>query len=130
MLPAPTEGHRSRWGETPHTPRVRALAVLCALVAAVVVAFAWTSPPAPVGRDAPPAEFSSGRARAHIEAIAQRPHRMGSVDHARVRGYLLEQLGALGLSPQVHEAVSDRTRYRPARFATVKNVVARRRGTG
>ena len=51
----------------------------------------------PVPASAPPSEFSAERAMAHVEQIAQRPHPVGSADHARVRDYLVGALGALGL---------------------------------
>jgi Peptidase family M28 len=109
----------------PRAALARALVTLAALAALAFLGLAWTRPPPP----APAAEFSSARALAHVAVIARHPHPMGSTEHAAVRAYLLSQLRAVGLEPEVHEAVvTDGTRA-PARFATVKNVVARRKGT-
>src|SRR5262245_29828651 len=89
----------------------RALAALAALTAAVALGLSWTRPPAPVPREAPASVFSSARARSHLEAIARRPHRTGSAEHARVVAYVVDQLRALGLAPEIHEAVVAQTRY-------------------
>ncbi|HZW15105.1 MAG TPA: M20/M25/M40 family metallo-hydrolase [Brevundimonas sp.] len=53
--------------------------------------------PKPAGADAPPAAFSAERAMADVRALAQRPHPVGSADHARVREFLLRRMTALGL---------------------------------
>jgi hypothetical protein len=108
---------------------VRPLLTLLALAAALLFGLAWTRPPSPLPASAPPAEFSAARALSHLEVIARRPHRIGSAEHAAVRAYLVSQLQALGLAPEVQETVVSETRYHPARFATVRNVVARRKGT-
>ena len=86
--------------------------------------------PSRVALDAPAGVFSSARARAHLEVIARRPHPVGSAEHAVVRDYLVAQLRALGLEPEIQEGVGAATHYHPPRFAVVNNVVARRRGTG
>ncbi len=85
--------------------------------------------PAPAPVDAPPGEFSSARARVHLEVIAQRPHPLGSAEHAAVRAYLVAQLRALGLEPELQEVVAS-AQYSTPRLAMVSNIVARRRGTG
>ncbi len=108
----------------------RAIAVLIALAAAIAFGFAWTVPPSPAPVGAPLDEFSSARARVHLETIARAPHRIGSSAHAAVRAYLEAQLRALGLQPEIQEAVAAATGYRTPVFASVKNVVARRPGTG
>jgi hypothetical protein len=110
--------------------RLGALVTAAALAALVVFGLAWTRPPEPVGLEAAAGEFSSVRARAHLEAIARRPHRIGSLEHARVRAYLVEQLTSLGLAPEIQETLASRPGAVPSRFAIVRNVVARRRGTG
>ncbi len=67
-------------------------------------------------------------------AIAQKPHPTGSPENARVRDYLVVPLRALGLEPQVQTAsvarYEPKPKWRgPAVAATVKNIVARLRGT-
>ena len=97
---------------------VAAVFVLCALLVREA-----SQPPAPVAASAPATDFSAERALAHVLEIAQRPHPTGSPDNARVREYLLAQLRALGLDPQVQEATGVGTRYAAA--GRVRNVMAR-----
>jgi hypothetical protein len=67
--------------------------------------------------------FSAERAMQHVERIAERPHPMGTADHDRVRDYIVEQLTALGLRPQIQQATAIGTRYRQA--GRVQNILAR-----
>jgi hypothetical protein len=66
--------------------------------------------------------FSAARAMRHVEAIAVRPHPIGSADHDRVRDYILLQLGDLGLHPQVQTTTAVGTRYQEA--GRVQNILA------
>ena len=112
----------------------RALVALGVLALLVVASLATLTPPSPVGVSASATDFSSARAMKHLATIAARPHRMGSVAHDEVRSYLVHELGALGLAPEVQETSVAQLRFTerwgwPARVATVKNIVARRKGT-
>jgi hypothetical protein len=62
-----------------------------------------TGPPAAVPSDAPPAEFSSGRAMRHLRRIAGEPRAQGTPGHAQARVYILQELAQLGLDTQVQE---------------------------
>jgi hypothetical protein len=55
--------------------------------------------PTPRPTTAPAAAFSAERAMADVRAMAQRPHPVGSADHARVQAYLVDRMTALGLNP-------------------------------
>jgi hypothetical protein len=81
------------------------LIVLCAISILRVA-----RPPSPVAATAPDTVFSAERALHHVEAIAQRPHPMGTPDHDRVRDYVLAQLNSLGLRAQVQTATGVGTR--------------------
>jgi len=72
-------------------------------------------------------EFYVRQAMMHVEAIAQRPHPLGSADQVRVREYIMAQIAALGLSPQVQEATGVGTRYPVA--GRVRNILVRVPGT-
>ena len=76
---------------------------------------------------APDTAFSAERAMRHVEQIAQRPHPMGTADHNRVRDYIVGQLSALGLHPQIQQATAIGTRYRQA--GRVQNILARLPGS-
>lgn len=79
--------------------------------------------PALIPASAPAGEFSAERALRHDREMAQRPHPSGSEDHARVRAYIVAQLKALGLEPQLQEATAVGTRYFTA--GHIINVMAR-----
>ena len=84
-------------------------------------------PPRPVDAASPDTVFSAQRAMKHVEQIAQRPHPMGSADHDRVRDYIVGQLSALGLSPQIQQTTAIGTRYQEA--GRVQNILARLPGS-
>ena len=76
---------------------MRLLWLVGSLALALLVAVLTLQVPAPVGADAPATAFSTERAMVDIREIAQRPHPVGSVDHARVAAVLLQRMAALGL---------------------------------
>jgi hypothetical protein len=71
--------------------------------------------------------FSADRALVHLKAFATAPHPLGSAEHDRVRDYLVAQLTALGLPPEIQRATGVTARYEVA--GTVENIVARMKGT-
>jgi hypothetical protein len=79
--------------------------------------------PATVSQDV----FSADRALAHLNAFATAPHPIGSAEHDRVRDFLVAQLTALGLTPEIQRATGVTARYEVA--GTVENIVARLKGT-
>ena len=105
------------------SPRRAALTVVALFLLCAVLVRDAATPPAPAAATAPATEFSAERALAHVREIAQRPHPAGSADNARVRDYLIAQLRALGLEPQVQEATGVGTRYPDA--GRIRNVLAR-----
>lgn len=105
-------------------PATRSAAVLLLCAAALLYA---VHVPSVVPATAPASEFSAERAMQHVRVIAERPHPIGSEDHARVRQYLVDAIAALGLEPQVQEATAIGTRYPEA--GHVKNVLVRVAGS-
>jgi Peptidase family M28 len=87
--------------------------------------------PDPVPASAPPTAFSAQRALAHVRAIAQRPHPMGSPANAAARNYLVEELSDLGLKPEVQKATAVTCCSHSGAFVagTSENVLARLEGT-
>ena len=72
---------------------------------------AWRSrPPPPLGLDAAPERFSAARAFDSLARVLgdQAPHPSGSAAHAEVRARLAAELEALGLEPELQEAVEPR----------------------
>lgn len=76
---------------------MRLLWLVGTLALALLIAVLTLQVPAPVGADAPATDFSAERAMVDVREIAQRPHPIGSADHARVRDLLLQRMSALGL---------------------------------
>ncbi len=55
--------------------------------------------PAPRGPQTPADQFSAARAMQDVRVIGERPHPVGSADHARVRDFLFQRIATLGLNP-------------------------------
>ncbi|CAN5250844.1 M28 family metallopeptidase [soil metagenome] len=72
-------------------------------IALALGVFALQSP-APRGPDEPATAFSAARAMVDVRIIARHPHPVGSVEHGRVRGYLVGRMTALGLNPTLQDA--------------------------
>jgi hypothetical protein len=84
------------------------------------------NPPAVKSADSPPGEFSASRAMHHLAVIAQRPHQIGSAEHAAVRDYLVKELRAQGLVTEVQTATALNPVWRGEyRAGTVRNVIGR-----
>src|SRR5262245_46282130 len=94
------------------------------------VAISQIGPPRAVPDNAPLNEFSSGRAMAHLQEIAKKPHPQGSAEHRVVRDYICQQLSSLGASPQIQTATIANQDHRGIiTAATVENIVAKVSGT-
>ncbi|MEW5982288.1 MAG: M20/M25/M40 family metallo-hydrolase [Acidobacteriota bacterium] len=95
----------------------------------------WLSgPPTASGPVEDTVEFSTPRAMAHVEEIAQQPHPTGSAEHARVREYLVRTLQAMLLPVEHQRTTVARIFTRggaagPIRAARVHNLLTRIRGT-
>jgi hypothetical protein len=76
---------------------MRLVWLIGSLALALLIAVLALQVPRPAPADAPPTAFSAGRAMIDVRAIAQRPHPVGSADHARVQALLLQRMAALGL---------------------------------
>jgi hypothetical protein len=83
---------------------MRRLALLLAVVLAAVLAVVAIRPPGPVPARAPADRFSAARALVDVRAISAAPHVTGSAESARVRGYLVARLAALGLTVETQAA--------------------------
>ncbi len=80
---------------------------LGALVAAILLAIAATTPPGPRPADAPATSFSAIRAMADVRIIAQRPHVTGSVENAMVRDHIARRMAALGMEVSTSTGLID-----------------------
>ncbi|HYG10246.1 MAG TPA: M28 family metallopeptidase [Pyrinomonadaceae bacterium] len=106
------------------------LLILACVVVFALLASSHRSLPDAVGQSASAETFSSGRALKHLEVIARAPHPIGSAEHAAVREYIMRELQALGVTPQVQKTTVVSTRRGSSVVAaTVENIVARLGGT-
>ena len=118
-------------------PAHRASAALLAVVVLVLAGLAglWSvRPPSSRPTSAPATAFSAERAFQQVEAIATRPHPVGSAAGDEVREHLLTTLRGLGLAPEVQDTVSIEgaglsSSAGGAALARVRNVVATIPGT-
>lgn len=118
------------------TGRPSPSAILTALaLAAIAIGSVWftgTPPQSAAGIET--TGFSTARAMEHVEALAERPHPMGSADHARVRDYLAQTLQKTELGVEHQVTTATRTYRRSGspgliRAGRVHNLLARVRGT-
>ena len=97
----------------------------------VFLAIWLQQPPPPVPATAVATEFSAERAMHHVEAIAQSPRPIGSANHAAARDYIIQQLRAFGLEPEIQKTTAVSSTGAPLFLAgTIENIIARRKGTG
>lgn len=95
----------------PNSLWLRAL-LLASLAALAAIALALHRPPQPRPLSTPDTEFSAARAMVHLHQIASTSHPTGSDEHRRVREYILENLRAQGLSPEVQTVARAMSRWR------------------
>src|SRR6267142_80758 len=106
---------------------ISGLIALLLIAAAAWLAIALQEPPRPGAGSVPPGDFSSARAMVDVEAIAERPHPIGSADQARVRDYIVARLRSLGVAPELQETVGVFAKDRAA--GRVTNILGRLQGT-
>jgi hypothetical protein len=82
------------------------LVILGIILFAVAIALWQMVPPNVIPATAPLTEFSADRAIPDLKAISQAPHPIGSAAHTAVREYLMTQLKAMGLQPEVQTEIS------------------------
>ncbi len=106
------------------------IATLLLLAAVAFLSIYLQKPSDTVSASAPPTEFASGRAMKHVEAIAQKPHPMGSAEHVAVRDYIVESFHEIGVIAEIQSTtVIIGKQESSLRGGSVNNVVARLKGT-
>jgi hypothetical protein len=83
------------------------LGTLVTLVIAATLAITATTPPKPRDPKFTTGLFSLPRAMDDVEQIARAPHPTGSPENVRVRGYILDQMKAIGMEVSTREGVLD-----------------------
>jgi len=106
---------------------VRGLLIVALLMLGFTVKGLLIEPPSPPASTAP-GEFDTARAISRLQRILgdQRPHPVDSAADDAVRDRLLAEIRAIGLSPEVHEALdcSGFPKTRVVSCSKVRNVVA------
>ena len=109
------------------------LLALSTLAGTIALSLYLTSPPQPLPADALAALFSAGRAMRDLEIIAREPHPMGvSEAQAEVREFILREIRALGLEPQVQDTLGQRYWGPESGYVSggfVKNILVRLPGS-
>jgi len=90
-----------------------------------VFSVALLRPPSPVPASAPAEAFSAERALVHVRAVAATPHPIGSAENAAARKYLVDQLTALRLDPQVLPGIGAYNRDGQVNIAHTQDVLGR-----
>ncbi|HEV7396497.1 MAG TPA: M20/M25/M40 family metallo-hydrolase [Pyrinomonadaceae bacterium] len=127
--PDPTSGTNA----PPHPVRpglLPGIALFLFLALLVFLTIHRLNPPDAVSPEAPPGEFSSGRALNYLQSISKNPHPVGSFEHQQVRDYILAELSALGLNSELQKTTTT-PQHLPnnsLRAGSVENVVARLKG--
>lgn len=117
------------------TPAIYAVLAVIVWALAVALGILASAAPPPVAADAQGDQVSGERAFATLQRLASGsdgqisdPRPVGSEANAACRQRIQEELRRLGLDPSVQEAFGSYPRHRAA--GTVRNIVARLRGTG
>jgi len=110
-------------------PGLPSIVALILLVGFTLAGLMLGGPPEAAPATAPATEFSAFRAMAHVAEIAQRPHPVGSADHARVRDYLATTIGGMGLKVERQKTTATRSEAGGAYAASVENLLVRVKGT-
>lgn len=99
---------------------------LIALLLLALLGLQNSSPPAPAPASTALDQFSAERAMVRLHKIASEPHPTGSPANERVRTYLIGELKALGLAPQVQSEMGTSALMSTA--GNIHNIVLRMPG--
>ena len=105
------------------------IAILLLLGLLIALSIYAQSPPRAEPEGIPASAFSAGRAMRHMAIIAAKPHPTGSAENAEVRDYLMRELSAAGLAPEIQQSTLFKNR-RGEPQGGIQNVLARLKGTG
>ena len=110
-------------------PLTAAIVTFVFIAGIVAAALYDLQPPNPLPASSPDTLFSADRAAGYIREIAQAPHPLGSPRNLEVRNYIVQQLAAMDLQPQLDTATVTGS-FRGLHYAaTVVNIIARLTGS-
>jgi hypothetical protein len=117
-----TPSHKAHW--------TIGLCAIAALLLLAVLGLGTSGLPAPQPASAPPSVFSAARAMAHLQHIAHEPHAVGTAENAKVREYIVAELKALGLEPQIQSGMGKMNTRPWGAVGMVNNILVRVPGSG
>jgi hypothetical protein len=123
--------HAASTARTPGQPWLRSVALLLIVGLLSWLGLAQLRTPAVVPAAAPATSFSAERAMTHLDVIASESRAIGLPGHDATRDYLVAQLTAMGLHPDIQTTTAI-LRFEGADAfgaGTVSNVIARVPGT-
>ncbi|MFA9274236.1 MAG: M28 family peptidase [Candidatus Aquirickettsiella gammari] len=99
------------------------IAVLLALFLLISFALSSVQPPAPAQTPVQADQFSLSAAQTQLREITRERHPVGSLAHDAVRDYLLAEIKAMGLEPQIHNSFASFEKGKSS--GQVQNIVVR-----
>lgn len=106
------------------------ITAIVALLLLAVLGLGKSAMPEPQPATAAPTTFSAARAMAHLRHIAREPHAIGTPENAKVRAYIVAELKALGLQPEIQTGMGKMNTRGWGAVGIVHNIVVRVPGTG
>jgi len=98
------------------------------LVTTVWFSFYVIKPPEPKPKSSDPTIFSAERAFSHVQQIARKPHPLGTSGNDSVRQYIVEELKALDLQPEVRQGIGVSGSFRSGLAGHTKNIFTEIKG--
>jgi Peptidase family M28 len=95
---------------------MQAIFLLFVILILVSIGIYQTVPHKPSSLSSPESAFSSARAILHVRQIGSKPHPTGSPENAEVRQYLINQLTALGLTPEIQSTFASNSRKKQSGY--------------
>ena len=97
--------------------------VLLLIAGSILIGLLQIKAPTPLDSSAPPDVFSSARAMDKLRVIASTPHAIATSAHDEVRDYLLAELKAFGLNPEIQKTYVQSDLYNTS--GIIENIITR-----
>ena len=102
---------------------ISGMSAIIAIIVTIYFSIVAEMPPDSASLQAPAGDFSAARALLHLQQIAKQPHPTGSEENKQVRAYLIQQLQALGLKPEIQSGMGFNKKW--GAIAPVHNILVR-----